>query len=151
MEVEMNHKLLIAMAISSLAFLPVGCASKKHVKTEVERIDKEIKTIETAVEENETRIKEHDSVIAQHGEKLSVLSKESQEALSRAQSAEKLAKGKLLYQVALTDDKVHFKFNKADLPDTAREILDNLINQLKADNRNVYIEIQGDTDSVGGV
>jgi outer membrane protein OmpA-like peptidoglycan-associated protein len=148
MEAEMNHKFLIAMAVASIAILP-GCATKKHVRTEVTRIDSEIKTIETAVEANETRIKEHDSVIAQHGEQLGQLSKEAQEALQRAQSAEKLAKGKLLYQVTLTDDKVHFKFNQGDLPDAAREILDNLISQLKADNRNVYVEIQGHTDSVG--
>ena len=145
----MNQKFLIALAVVSLGFVAAGCATKKHVKTEVTRIDKEIATIETSVEASETRLKEHDSTISQHGEQLNQLSKESQEALNRAQSAEKLAKGKLLYQVTLTDDKVHFKFNKADLPDTGREILDNLINQLKADNRNVYIEIQGYTDSVG--
>ena len=28
-------------------------------------------------------------------------------------------------------------------------MLDNLVNQLKADNKNVFIEIQGHTDSVG--
>ena len=145
----MTQKFIIAAALAALAFLPAACASKKHVKTEVERIDKEMKTIESSVEANETRIKEHDSIISQHGEQINQLSKESQEALQRAQSAEKLAMGKLLYQVTLSDDKVHFKFNKADLPDAAREIVDNLVSQLKADNKNIYIEIQGYTDSVG--
>lgn len=138
----MKQKFLIALAVVSLGFVAAGCATKKHVRTEVARIDSEIATIETSVEASETRLKEHDSKINQ-------LSRESQEALNRAQSAEKLAMGKLLYQVTLTDDKVHFKFNNADLPDTGREILDNLLSQLKADNKNVYIEIQGYTDSVG--
>jgi peptidoglycan-associated lipoprotein len=149
MEVEMYQKILIALVVVSLGFIATGCATKKHVRTEVARIDKEIATIETSVEASETRLKEHDSTIASQGQQINQLSKESQEALNRAQSAEKLAKGKLLYEVTLTDDKVHFKFNKADLPDSGKEILDNLLSQLKTDNRNVYIEIQGYTDAVG--
>jgi peptidoglycan-associated lipoprotein len=132
-----------------LALFQANCASKKHVKTEVARIDKEMDTIEKSVEANETRLKEQDSKLAEHTTQIAQLSQESQEALQRAQSAEKLAQGKLLYEVTLTDDAVKFAFNKAELTDKGREVLDNLINQLKAENKNVYIEIQGHTDSVG--
>jgi len=132
-----------------LALFQFNCASKKSVKKEVERIDKEMDTIEASVESNETRLKEHDAKLAEQGGQIQNLSQEAKDALARAQSAEVLAKGKLLYQVTLSDDAVKFGFNKADIGPKAKEILDNLVAQLKADNKNVYIEIQGYTDSVG--
>lgn len=144
----MSRKLCCLMVVTALAFL-TNCATKKHVKTEVDRIDKEMGKIEQSVESNETRLKEHDATLAQHGQQIAELSKESQEALDRANSAEKLAKGKLLYEVTLTDDKVKFGFNKAELTPAGKEVLDNFLSQLKAENQNVYIEIQGHTDNVG--
>jgi len=58
--------------------------------------------------------------------------------------------GKLLYEVTLTDDRVKFKSTKSDLPDAAKDILNNLVEQLKAVNKSVFVEIQGYTDSNGG-
>lgn len=145
----MKKQFFYVMVVFTLALFQLNCASKKHVKTEVERIDKEMGKIEQSVEANETRLKEHDAVLAQHEEKITELSKESQEALQRANDAEKLAQGKLLYEVTLTDDKVKFASGKANLTDSGKEVLDNFISQLKAENKNVYIEIQGHTDNQG--
>lgn len=136
----MRRVIFALVAVTLMLSFQTSCASKKHVKKEVDRIDQEMQGIETSVEANQTRLKEHDAQIAQ-------LSKESQEALERAESARKLAMGKLLYEVTLTDEDVKFETGKADLPDKGREILDNLLAQLKVDNKNVYIEIQGHTDS----
>lgn len=145
----MMRKLLILVAVLSLAMLQLDCATKKSVKKEVDRIDKEMDDIGTSVEEGQTRLKEHDSRLGGHDQQIGQLSKETQEALARAQSAEKLAQGKLLYEVTLSGDDVKFGFDQSDLNDSAREVLENLITQLKADNKNVYIEIQGHTDSFG--
>ncbi len=145
----MLRKLLILIAVVSLAMLQMDCASKKSVKKEVDRIDTELNELGTATEENQTRLKEHDSRITSHDQSIGQLSKETQEALARAQSAEKLAKGKLLYEVTLSGDDVKFGFDQSDLNDTARGTLEQLLTQLKADNKNVYIEIQGHTDSFG--
>lgn len=145
----MTKRLIYGLFVFALALFQMNCASKKHVKTEVERIDKEMGKIEQSVEANETRLKEHDAVLAQHEQKLTDLSKESQEALQRANDAEKLAQGKLLYEVTLTDDKVKFASGKANLTDAGKEVIDNFISQLKAENKNVYIEIQGHTDNQG--
>lgn len=142
-------KVLYAVVVFAIALFQLNCASKKHVKQEVERIDTEMGKIEQSVEANETRLKEHDAVLAQHEQKLTELSQESQEALNRAQSAEKLAQGKLLYEVTLTDDKVKFASGKANLTPAGKEVLDNFISQLKAENKNVFIEIQGHTDNQG--
>lgn len=145
----MLKRLLIVVAIVSLALFQLNCATKKHVNTEVKRIDTEMGKVETAVEANETRIKEHDAILTQHGEQLSQLSKESQEAMNRLQKTEKLAMGKLLYEVTLTDEAVKFKENKAQLSEEAQANLTQLINQLKTDNKSVYVEIQGHTDNLG--
>ena len=142
MEVNhMLHRILIVVVISFLA-LSLGCATKKQVRKEVDRIDSEMETIESSVEQNQVRLKEHDSKIAD-------LSRETKEALERAQAAEKLAQGKLLYEITLTDEDVRFGFNQSELTDNARNVLESLITQLKADNRNVFIEVQGHTDNLG--
>jgi peptidoglycan-associated lipoprotein len=145
----MLRKLLILIAVVSLAMLQMDCATKKSVKKEVDRIDTEMNELGTATEENQTRLKEHDSRLVAHDQSIGQLSKETQEALARAQSAEKLAKGKLLYEVTLSGDDVKFGFDQSDLNDSARGTLEQLLTQLKADNKNVYIEIQGHTDSYG--
>ncbi len=143
------RKVSYIAVIVLLALFQFHCATKKSVKTEVERIDKEMDAIEASVEANETRIREVDSKVAEQGGQIQNLSQEAKDALARAQSAEKLAQGKFLYQVMLSDDAAQFGFNKAELGPKAKEVLDNLAAQLKADNKNVWIEIQGYTDSVG--
>ena len=70
--------------------------------------------------------------------------------LERAQAAGKLAEGKLLYETVLSDDKVKFGFDSVNLTDEAKAALDAFAAQLKTENKNVYVEIQGHTDNVGG-
>jgi peptidoglycan-associated lipoprotein len=143
------RKVSYLVVIVLLALFQFNCATKKSVKNEVNRIDKEMDTIESSVEANETRLREHDAKFTEQGGQIDNLSQEAKDALARAQSAEKLAQGKLLYEVTLSDDAVKFGFDKASISPKAKEVLDNLVNQLKAENKNVYIEIQGYTDSVG--
>lgn len=142
-----RHSLLSALC--ALALIPAACATKGSVKKEVDRIDQQMTSISSSVEANETRIKEQDSHLATHDQQISELSRESQEALQRAQAAEKLAEGKLLYEVTLADDTVKFDFNKATIKEANKDVLNNLVNTLKAENKNIYIEIQGHTDAVG--
>ena len=59
------------------------------------------------------------------------------------------ASRKLVYEVTLSEDQGQFKSGKFDLPDTAKARLDEVIGQLKADTKNVFIEIEGHTDNVG--
>ncbi|MCU0840681.1 MAG: OmpA family protein [Thiobacillaceae bacterium] len=113
--------------------------------------------------QNELRLKQsealysevRDSLIAQQ-ERLArneaaiqEVSRTAQEALERALAAEKLAQGKLLYEVTLTEDDIRFPFDKADLAPGCCDRLQALAERLKADNRGVYLEIQGHTDSGG--
>ena len=144
----MMQRIVLVLTIISLVSLS-ACATKKSVKKEVTRIDEQMAQISSSIEENETRVKEQDSRLATHDQQIANLSRESQEAMQRAMAAEKLAQGKLLYEVTLADDSVKFGFDKANIQPETKEILDNLVNQLKSDNKNVYVEIQGHTDAVG--
>ena len=86
----------------------------------------------------------------QQGAQISDVDRTSREALSRAQAAGKLAEGKFLYSLVLSDDSVKFPVDRASLSVEARTRLQSFVDKLKTDNRNVYVEIQGHTDNRGG-
>ncbi|WP_309088689.1 OmpA family protein [Phenylobacterium sp.] len=71
------------------------------------------------------------------------------EALARANAAHKLAEGKFLYQVVLSDDSVKFPVDRHALSPEAEARLNEFAERLKSENRNVYLEIQGHTDATG--
>ena len=130
------------------AFTVTGCASKKYVTEEVSKssvtAEKRIGDVQSQVEAAQTRIREHDS-------KLAELDSTTRDALERAMAAGKLAEGKFVYSLVLSDeDAVKFKLGSAELSDSAREKLNEFAQQLKTDNKGVYLEIQGHTDSTGG-
>jgi outer membrane protein OmpA-like peptidoglycan-associated protein len=81
---------------------------------------------------------------------LAVTTATAKEALERAIAAGKLAEGKLLFQTVLTDDVTQFPFGKSTLSKAAKDELKTFAEKLKSDNQNVFIEIQGHTDNVGG-
>lgn len=136
-----TSKLILILALV-LAFAATGCATKKYVRTETQAVHTRVDEVETQVEETQTRLTTQE-------QKVGEVSRTAQEALQRAMDAGKLAEGKLLYETVLTDDKVRFGFNRWELSPEARQALDEFAGQLKNDNKEVYIEIQGHTDSVG--
>lgn len=136
--------------VLAAALLATGCATKKYVGEEVATVNQRVDDVQGQVEENQTGIRGNRDAIRRQGQDIQSASKTAQEALERAVAAGKLAEGKFLYEVALTDDKVRFAFDKAELSDEAVGALDEFADQLKQDNRDVYIEIQGHTDAIGG-
>jgi outer membrane protein OmpA-like peptidoglycan-associated protein len=147
----MSRKLLVVVVAAGLA--ASGCATKKYthdyVAGETQVINERIDGVEEQVEQNQTRITEHDQRITEAAGQAQEASQTAQEALDRAQEAGRLAEGKLLYEVVLTDQDVRFGFDRSELSDEARAALDGFAAQLKQENKNVYIEIQGHTDAVG--
>jgi outer membrane protein OmpA-like peptidoglycan-associated protein len=119
-----------------------GCASKGYV-------EERVTVLQTQVESNKTEITRLNEQNVEQDERLNQLSDMVQEALSRAEEAGKLAKGKLVYEVNLTEDPAHFAFDKSALSQEAMAQLDALAERLKSENRNVYLEVQGHTDSIG--
>ena len=47
--------------------------------------------------------------------------------MTKAQEAEKAAKGKLIYTVTLSNDKVRFPVNKAEISDEAKAMIDEAV------------------------
>ena len=135
-------KLQLFVVIVAVGALLTGCATKKYVEGEVGAVHTRVDTVEGQVEKNQTSLTDHDRRIGE-------ASKTAQEALQRAMDAGKLAERKLLYETVLSDDKVRFGFDKAELSDEAKAALDGFAAPLVDSNENVYVEIQGHTDSVG--
>jgi len=128
------------------AFGLTGCATKTYVGEEVSKSsaanEKHISQVESQVEATQTKVKEHDKQITE-------LDKTTRDALERAQAAGKLAEGKFVYSLVLSDDAVKFPVNGHELSPESMTMLDDFANRLKSENKNVYLEIQGHTDSTG--
>ena len=136
-----------------LALVASGCATKKYTRDTVESQTKPIHSrmdeMQGQVEKNQTRIDQVDAQGKQTQQQVVQVSKTAQDALDRAEKAGKLAEGKLLYETVLTDDKVHFPVDGSKISDEAAAALDEFAQQLKTENKNVYLEIQGHTDATG--
>ncbi len=145
-----NVKTLAIAAAAAVALVSTGCATKKYVKGEVATVNERVDGVQGQVEEAQTTLRDHDGRITRNEAATAEASKTAREALDRAVAAGKLAEGKLLYETVLSDDKVKFGFDQATLSDDARTALDAFAAQLKTENKNVYVEIQGHTDNVGG-
>jgi len=112
--------------------------------------------------QNEAKLGEHDQKLGQVDQKVQAAdtkaaqagtaaqdaAKAAQVADQRAQAIETSAK-RLVYEVVLSDDNSKFEFGKTKLADDTRAELDKVVQQLTADPKNVYLEIEGHTDSVG--
>ena len=123
-----------------------GCADKKYVNSEVSKsnaqTEKRINEVESQVEATQSKVKQQDS-------KLAELDNATRQALERAQAAGKLAEGKFIFSLVLSDDAVKFPVNKHALSSEAMQALDTFAERLKKENKNVYLEIQGHTDATG--
>ena len=126
--ISMNYKMMVVGALVAGGLSVSGCATKGYVNDQVG-------VVNTRVDGTETKLAEVDRT--------------SQEALKRATDAGKLAEGKFLYSVVLSDDSVKFPLNRHELSPEAEQRLADFASKLKGDNKNVYLEIQGFTDATG--
>ena len=138
--------LIAAVAVS-------GCATKKYVGREVGEVNQKVDTLTTEVEKTQERVRKNEVRIddvnreAQAG--IADAKGSADKALVRATEAERAAKGKLIYTVTLSNDKVTFPVNRAAVSPDAQRMIDEAIAELKAENRGVFFEIEGHTDSTG--
>jgi outer membrane protein OmpA-like peptidoglycan-associated protein len=133
MKVKSSAWLTGAIIIGSVSMS--GCATKQYVNQNIAVEDQKV----TA---NQARLDQHDA-------KLADLDRTSREALARAEAAGKLAEGKFLYSMVLSDDSVKFPVSNSELSPEAQTRLMDFVQKLKTDDKNVYLEIQGHTDSTG--
>lgn len=130
-----------------------GCATKKYVMGEVATIDQKVEGVETSVEENQKRIREHDEQLVTLGslikEQESEIGRQRTEFDSKLSEVKKAAEGKLIFQQVLENDEAKFGFDSWDLSEDAKAVLDKFVEMLIAQDKGVYLEIQGHTDSTG--
>jgi len=139
-----------------VAVAATGCATKKYVGTEVGVVNQKVDALSGELEKTQERVKRNEVRIDEVNQEAQAAKAgvaeakgSAQQALVRATEAERAAKGKLIYTVTLSNDKVTFPVNRSKVSDDARAIVDEAIAQLKAENRGVYFEIEGHTDSTG--
>ncbi len=118
------------LAVSALGLS--GCATKKFVNEQVSVSDARA----------QSRFDQQQAQISQ-------LDKTAQDALKRATDAGKLAEGKFLYSMVLSDDSIKFPLDSSKLSPEAEQRLSVFVDKLKSENRNIYLEIQGHTDATG--
>src|SRR5215212_4806082 len=101
-----------ALVAAGIATLLGGCATTKTVDRRIEEVraetNRKIETIGGQVEDLQQKQQQTDV-------RLDQLSQESREALKRAQEAGVLAKGKVVFEQAFTEDRVKFKLDSYDL------------------------------------
>ena len=165
----MFRKVIVAGSIVVLAAGSTACATKGFVRQNVGEVNDKVDSLGRSVEEtqertrrNEGRITEVDQragAAEQAAAKANTAAVEAQNSANAAHSAATAAGAKadrveaasrrLVFEVVLSEDQGNFKFGKTDLPDEAKARLDQLITDLKADPKGIFIELEGHTDNVG--
>jgi outer membrane protein OmpA-like peptidoglycan-associated protein len=112
-----------------------ACATQDYV-------DKHVAPVQAQVTDVQGHQQAQDQQLAQ-------LDQTTRDAMQRAEAANKLAEGKFLYSMVLSDDSVKFPVDGSKLSPEAQTRLMDFISKLKSDNKNVYLEIQGHTDATG--
>ena len=148
--------LIVCVCIAALA-LSTACVSKKVYTQDLEEQDQRMGGVESAVEANERRISELGDETDRKIESVRGTAEQAVEignsAMSQAKTAqvtaERAAKGRLLWTVTLTDDAVRFSFDQATIPPEAAQEIDSLVAKAKSLDRAVYFEIEGHTDNIG--
>jgi outer membrane protein OmpA-like peptidoglycan-associated protein len=171
------RKSLVAVSLLALTVaVAPACATKKFVRTEVGGVNQKVDTLTGTVEETQERTRQNAERIGVVDQKAESAGKAAAGAQSTADAAQRSATDagnrateanktamavggrldevvassrRLIYEVTLSEDQGKFLFNKKELPDEAKARLDELIAQLKADPKGIYIEVEGHTDNVG--
>ena len=146
-----------------------ACASKKFVRTSVGEVNDKVDSLGRSLEETQERTRQNEAKIsdvdkatqaaaqaAKNADDKAVAANSAASAaantangaVAKADEVDKASK-KLVFEVVLNEDQGNFKFGKTDLPDEAKARLDEMINQIKADPKGAFFEIEGHTDDVG--
>ena len=135
-----------ALLAAGLTAVLTGCATTTTVDRKIEQAQAEtnrrIESVAGQVEDLQQKQQQTDV-------RLDQLSQESREALRRAQEAGVLAKGKVVFEQAFTEDRIKFKVDSYDLDRNAQQALSEFAGRVKALDTGYFVEIQGHTDDSG--
>jgi len=163
----MVQKMLMAIPIVAIAVgSTTACATKKFVRTSVGEVNGKVDSLGRSVEETQERTRQNEGKITDVDQRAQAAAAAAKTAADTANSAAMAADTKaaaagdraeavdkaskrLVFEVVLSEDQGNFKFGKKDLPDEAKAKLDEVVNQLKADPKGAFFEIEGYTDNIG--
>jgi outer membrane protein OmpA-like peptidoglycan-associated protein len=169
----MRKSLLAGSILALTVAVAPACATKKFVRTEVGNVNSKVDTLAGTLEETQERTRRNEERIGVVDEKAEAAGRSATSARAAADAAATAAKEvdnrvttvnttlnnrvntveaasrRLIFEVTLSEDQGNFKFGKADLPDPAKARLDQVVADLKADPKTIFIEVEGHTDNVG--
>jgi outer membrane protein OmpA-like peptidoglycan-associated protein len=164
---------LAVLTTVSIGLLVAGgttaCATKKYVRTSVGEVNDKVDSLGRSVEQTQERTRQNEAKIAEVDTKAQSAASSAQQANAAAATAQSSATAanntaravdtkldafdkaqrRLVLEVVLNESSGGFQFGKKELPDAAKQQIDDLISKLQQDPKNVYIEIEGHTDNVG--
>lgn len=151
--IKMMFFLLLTL---SIAFIN-GCVTTAVFQKTTRDQDEKIQTVQNIAEANERKIEnlrtESKSEFARLDGSVDGAMAKGTKALKQAELAEelakKLSKGKVIYEVTLSNEAGKFGFDKYDISAEFKSILNDLAKMIKAQNTQLFIEIQGHTDDKG--
>jgi len=166
----MFRKLFLAIPIAVFAIGgSTACATKKFVRTSVGEVNDKVDSLGRSLEETQERTRQNEAKIGDvdkatqaaaqaakaandqavtANSAASAAANTANSAVAKADEVDKASK-KLVFEVVLNEDQGNFKFGKTELPDEAKARLDEMIQQIKADPKGAFFEIEGHTDNVG--
>jgi len=163
----MLRKLFMAVPVTLLVVGgTTACATKKFVRTSVGEVNGKVDSLGRSVEETQERTRRNEGKITEVDQKAQAADQKAQAASAAAATAQSTAvevgnkanarfdsidatNKRLVYEVVLSEDQGNFKFGQTKLPDEAKMKIDEMVQALKQDPKNVFIEIEGHTDNVG--
>jgi peptidoglycan-associated lipoprotein len=159
----MFRKFFVAVPIAVIAISgSTACATKKFVRTSVGEVNEKVDSLGRSVEETQERTRKNEGRISEVDQKAQAAAQSATQANTAASAANSAANEagtkfdtmdkankRLVYEVVLSEDQGNFKFGKTILPDEAKQKIDAMVAQLKQDPKNIFLEIEGHTDSVG--
>ena len=163
----MSRKFFMAVPVMLLVVVgTTACASKKFVRTSVGEVNAKVDSLGRAVEETQERTRRNEGKITEVDQKAQAAAQSAQQAnqaAARAQStavevgtkanakfdAIDAASRRLVYEVVLSEDQGNFRFGRTNLPEEAKRAIDQMVQHMQQDPKNVFIEIEGHTDNVG--
>jgi len=166
----MLRKFFVMVPVAVLAIGgSTACATKKFVRTQVGEVNEKVDSQGRTIEETQERVRRNEGRISEVDQRAASAAQSAQQANDSASAANNAATAahsaatevggrvdtmdkanrRLVFETVLSEDQGNFKFGKALLPDEAKQQIDQMVAQLKQDPKNVYIEIEGHTDSIG--
>ena len=155
----------VTVALGALVVAP-ACATKGFVRESVGDVNEKVGTMGKSLEETQERVKQNEQKISEVDGKAAAAGtaagnaqKAAEAAAGQAQAVGKQAEArtaaleaetrKLILETVISEDSGKFQFGTAELPDGAKQAIDQLVARVKGDRKNVWIEIEGHTDNVG--